>query len=209
MRRWRIGAFAVGTIALVHHPIVQGIRLALELLGHIHALAWVTDLLRGSSEHPRGMPISAIWSLLNSPTGNTVIMLLGLGLILVAFVPSFRRRPPDASERHGSPTAQLIAAAKLLIAEINRNKALTGRAASRPEHVHLNRMINLLEDDHEDHVALLESLYGLRRRTRDQESLAGYPASTVAGPHKNYYTPAADAAISALEGLLRQVEHVQ
>jgi predicted nucleotide-binding protein len=110
-------------------------------------------------------------------------------------------QPPDAlnsedtrsnSDPTFSPTEPFARRAKLLLDEISRNKTLTGRATSNPEHRHLDATIQLAEGERldEQRPQLMDALHELRKRTDEQHSLRGYPSA--AAQFNQHYIPTAE-----------------
>src|SRR5206468_5149870 len=95
-------------------------------------------------------------------------------------------------------------ALNLLIAEIGRNKRLRGRMTGRPEHKHLDLVIDRLETVHGEEEPLA-TMYTLRQRTEGQKALNEYPQS-VGHMHHEHYIPVADDALTALRLFLQRMK---
>jgi len=92
----------------------------------------------------------------------------------------------------------------LLHGEISRNLKLTGRSAGHLEREHLDEVVRRAERTGRLSAGsdLLDSLYVLRQKVQDQDSLKDYPSPTIENQYRQSFQPAAERALTEIEGFL-------
>lgn len=136
---------------------------------------------------------------------RTVILILSLSafvLVLIVAELIIHRSKQNKSE---SEEYRVEKAGQHLLAEIERNEKLGGIAAGNPECQHLEALITVLEDSGRDPKDdLLASLYSLRQRTRELESLSKLAGNPAGSQHKSHYLPQAKETKALVRNLVEQ-----